>query len=469
MRIGGQALSATQTERDVNEWRFASAEREDAAAFLHEQGFVGFTDLVTPAELATLRGAYDELVADGRLDVSEGLIVRNDALFLHPEFERFVRRPDVVDFVESLFARPVEIQHSKLNCKPPTDGGEGRIAWHQDYPFFPHTNYDLVAVGVHLDDEGPAEGPSALFQEATAAARCPRRRRRHVRLRSDRPATRRRRARRADDRPGGSVDRLPLPDPPHLPEPKRSTSMQRILITPGIRARDAIQLAGVIWEAPAWPWRVRQPTHRALHRRLGGRAARARRPALRPLRAARSRSLISIPVGALTPLTRARVEASGVGEPRVVGVADAAGAAVDGALNALASVMATACHHSGWVSTCQRGSAPPSTSARRRKRQVPVGVRDVGVALAHRSAVGVDHSRQLVVPQVLHPGCVGVVEGDGPDRHQQRPRAARARAPSARAGRRRAVVANIEVQPDPMTQAREPQRRSSVISRSSRL
>jgi hypothetical protein len=34
----------------------------------------------------------------------------------------------------------------------------------------------------------------------------------------------------------------------HTSEPKRSTSMRRILITQ-YRARDAIQLAGVIWES----------------------------------------------------------------------------------------------------------------------------------------------------------------------------------------------------------------------------
>ena len=241
-------MSATQTERDVNEWRFASAEREDAAAFLHEQGFVGFTDLVTPAELATLRGAYDELVADGRLDVSEGLIVRNDALFLHPEFERFVRRPDVVDFVESLFARPVEIQHSKLNCKPPTDGGEGRIAWHQDYPFFPHTNYDLVAVGVHLDDEGPAEAPVRVVPGSHRGGPLS-----HV----DADGTF---AYEVTDRLPDDAERGVLMTGPagqvtvyhcltlHTSEPKRSTSMRRILITQ-YRARDAIQLAGVIWES----------------------------------------------------------------------------------------------------------------------------------------------------------------------------------------------------------------------------
>ena len=33
--------------------------------------------------------------------------------------------------------------------------GAGEVGWHQDFPFFPHTNYDLLACMFLLDDATP--------------------------------------------------------------------------------------------------------------------------------------------------------------------------------------------------------------------------------------------------------------------------------------------------------------------------
>ncbi|HWM09387.1 MAG TPA: phytanoyl-CoA dioxygenase family protein [Solirubrobacteraceae bacterium] len=232
----------------MSEWRFGSAERDDATAFFHEHGFVGFTDLVTPEELAALRRAYDELVADGTLDVSQGLIVQNGAMLMHPEFDRLVRRPDIVAFVEGLVeGRPIEVQHTKLNCKPLNDSGEGKIAWHQDYPFYPHTNYDLVAVGIHLDDEGPDEGPVRVVPGTHRAGPMS-----HVHPDGAFAYEM------TEPLPEGADEGVLMTGPAgqvtvhhcltlHTSEPKRSANLRRILITQ-YRARDAAQLAGVMWD-----------------------------------------------------------------------------------------------------------------------------------------------------------------------------------------------------------------------------
>ena len=45
----------------------------------------------------------------------------------------------------------------KLNLKP-GNGGEA-VEWHQDWAFYPHTNDDLCAVGVMIDDMTPENGP----------------------------------------------------------------------------------------------------------------------------------------------------------------------------------------------------------------------------------------------------------------------------------------------------------------------
>ena len=46
---------------------------------------------------------------------------------------------------------------SKLNTKAP--GGGRAVEWHQDWAFYPHTNDDLLAMGLMLEDVTPENGP----------------------------------------------------------------------------------------------------------------------------------------------------------------------------------------------------------------------------------------------------------------------------------------------------------------------
>ncbi|MEE2774018.1 MAG: phytanoyl-CoA dioxygenase family protein [Pseudomonadota bacterium] len=49
------------------------------------------------------------------------------------------------------------LQTSKLNTKAP--GGGAAVEWHQDWAFYPHTNDDVLALGVFLDDVNNENGP----------------------------------------------------------------------------------------------------------------------------------------------------------------------------------------------------------------------------------------------------------------------------------------------------------------------
>ncbi len=55
-----------------------------------------------------------------------------------------------------LLGPDVKFHHSKLNFKA-AHGGE-EVKWHQDIQFWPHTNYDLLTVGVFLEDVEPGMG-----------------------------------------------------------------------------------------------------------------------------------------------------------------------------------------------------------------------------------------------------------------------------------------------------------------------
>ena len=47
--------------------------------------------------------------------------------------------------------------HPHYATRPQNNGGDDD--WHQDWSFYPHTNYDLLAVGIYLEDCFDENGP----------------------------------------------------------------------------------------------------------------------------------------------------------------------------------------------------------------------------------------------------------------------------------------------------------------------
>ncbi len=69
---------------------------------------------------------------------------------LHDTYWEFASTSVIVDVVADLIGPDIRFHHSKLNFKEARGGEE--VKWHQDIQFWPHTNYDLLTVGVFLDD-----------------------------------------------------------------------------------------------------------------------------------------------------------------------------------------------------------------------------------------------------------------------------------------------------------------------------
>lgn len=63
--------------------------------------------------------------------------------------------------VRDLVGPDVRLQTTKLNVKSARYGAP--VDWHQDFAFYPHTNDDLLAVGVMLDDVDDENGPLMVF------------------------------------------------------------------------------------------------------------------------------------------------------------------------------------------------------------------------------------------------------------------------------------------------------------------
>ncbi|MBV9524079.1 MAG: phytanoyl-CoA dioxygenase family protein [Alphaproteobacteria bacterium] len=78
--------------------------------------------------------------------------VERDALFWE-----LLRSPGVLGPVTQLLGPDLRLHGSKLNLK--SAGYGSPVEWHQDWAFYPHTNEDLLALGVMLDDVTPENGP----------------------------------------------------------------------------------------------------------------------------------------------------------------------------------------------------------------------------------------------------------------------------------------------------------------------
>ena len=61
------------------------------------------------------------------------------------------------DMVAELIERAIRLHHCKIVCKAP--GGTLIVDWHQDHAFDPHTNDDMLAVGLMLGDVTLEHGP----------------------------------------------------------------------------------------------------------------------------------------------------------------------------------------------------------------------------------------------------------------------------------------------------------------------
>ena len=79
----------------------------------------------------------------------------------HQEYWDFASKGPFVEIAEDLLGPDVKFHHSKLNFKW-GDGGE-EVKWHQDIQFWPHTNYEVLTLGVYLEDVDPTMAPMGII------------------------------------------------------------------------------------------------------------------------------------------------------------------------------------------------------------------------------------------------------------------------------------------------------------------
>ena len=135
-------------------------------------GFIVVEGLVSPDRLSALRQIIAELVAGAAVvdahtavyDLEPGHTRADPKVRrvkaphkVHPSFDALVRSPAVMEVLRRLIGHDLRLHGSKLNLKSARYGSP--VEWHQDWAFYPHTNDDILAIGVMLDDMDLENGP----------------------------------------------------------------------------------------------------------------------------------------------------------------------------------------------------------------------------------------------------------------------------------------------------------------------
>ena len=140
--------------------------------FYHENGYLGVEGVLSSAEVAELQRVTNEFVEMTRaytehtdaFDLEPGHTAESPKLRRlknpieqHEVYDRALRNNAILDIVEQLIGRGIRTNGNKLNLK--SAGFGSPVEWHQDIAFYPHTNDDILAVGIAIDDMMLENGP----------------------------------------------------------------------------------------------------------------------------------------------------------------------------------------------------------------------------------------------------------------------------------------------------------------------
>lgn len=141
-------------------------------ASYRENGCLTIRQAVPPDEMEELRRVAHEFIENSRqvtesndvYDLDEGHGPDSPRLTRiklphkqHRVFGDLLKSDRMKGYFQDLLGPDVVLQTGKLNTKAP--GGGAAVEWHQDWAFYPHTNDDMLAIGLMLEDVDEANGP----------------------------------------------------------------------------------------------------------------------------------------------------------------------------------------------------------------------------------------------------------------------------------------------------------------------
>jgi len=145
---------------------------QEQKTFYNDNGYLLVENAVSADQLARLREITAQLI-----DAARAVRESNDVYDLDqghsqdmprltrikiphkqdPYYWELLRNSAMTDVLNDLLGPDTTLLTSKLNTKAP--GGGRAVEWHQDWMFYPHTNDDLLAFGLMLEDVDADNGP----------------------------------------------------------------------------------------------------------------------------------------------------------------------------------------------------------------------------------------------------------------------------------------------------------------------
>ncbi len=131
----------------------------------HTEGYLAIEGVLSKKELDELRKVTDAFVEKSRsLTESDSIYDLGPShsadsprlrritnpIAQHPVYDAMLHHKEILDCIEQLIGPGLRQNGDKLNFKLPEQGSP--VQWHQDWAFYPHTNDNLLAVGIAIDD-----------------------------------------------------------------------------------------------------------------------------------------------------------------------------------------------------------------------------------------------------------------------------------------------------------------------------
>jgi ectoine hydroxylase len=149
---------------------------DDQFGFYQEHGYLVLEQHLPTDWLEKIRAEISRFEDEAR-----GMVASNDRLDLedshtpdNPRLRRIKLPHNISEVMRELLfsdlilgpARDligpnIRLHTSKLNMK--SAGYGAAVEWHQDYAFYPHTNDDILAIGVIIDDMASENGPLKVY------------------------------------------------------------------------------------------------------------------------------------------------------------------------------------------------------------------------------------------------------------------------------------------------------------------
>jgi len=151
----------------------------DQIEFFHTNGYLVVEDAVNLDLLQELRNDFSSWVSDSkshseaygttingrpRFDVEPGHSADSPALRrvnapveVSDAYHKAMSNSRMTEAVVDLIGPNVKFHHSKINSKLP--GAKTAVKWHQDFPFTPHSNDDVITALLMVDEVTDENGP----------------------------------------------------------------------------------------------------------------------------------------------------------------------------------------------------------------------------------------------------------------------------------------------------------------------